>query len=110
MIMYVDLYYEGFCVIDEDLFEVVNIKEYEQIDIWNVNNGECFIIYVICVECGLGVIFVNGLVVCCVVLGDILIIVIFVVYNEIELVKYELELIYVDLQNCIICCGYKILI
>ena len=34
-----DLHYEGSCAIDEDLLEAANIKEYEQIDIWNVNNG-----------------------------------------------------------------------
>ena len=31
-----DLHYEGSCAIDEDLLEAANIKEYEQIEIWNV--------------------------------------------------------------------------
>ena len=42
-----DLHYEGSCAIDEDLLEAANIKEYEQIDIWNVNNGERFTTYAI---------------------------------------------------------------
>ena len=55
-----DLHYEGSCAIDEDLLEAANIKEYEQIDIWNVNNGERFTTYAIRAERGSGVISVNG--------------------------------------------------
>jgi aspartate 1-decarboxylase len=51
-----DLHYEGSCAIDEDLLEAANIKEYEQIDIWNVNNGERFTTYAIRAERGSGVI------------------------------------------------------
>ena len=40
--------------IDEDLLEAANIKEYEQIDIWNVNNGERFTTYAIRAERGSG--------------------------------------------------------
>ena len=35
-----ELHYEGSCAIDEDLLDAANIREYEQIDVWNVNNGE----------------------------------------------------------------------
>jgi aspartate 1-decarboxylase len=40
-----ELHYEGSCAIDEDLLDAANIREYEQIDIWNVNNGERFTTY-----------------------------------------------------------------
>ena len=53
-----DLHYEGSCAIDEDLLEAANIKEYEQIDIWNVNNGERFTTYAIRAERGSGTISV----------------------------------------------------
>ena len=55
-----DLHYEGSCAIDEDLLEAANIREYEQIDIWNVNNGERFTTYAIRAERGSGVISVNS--------------------------------------------------
>ena len=55
-----DLHYEGSCAIDEDLLDAASIREYEQIDIWNVNNGARFTTYAIRAERGSGVISVNG--------------------------------------------------
>ena len=37
-----ELHYEGSCAIDEDLLDAADIKEYQQIEIWNVNNGNRF--------------------------------------------------------------------
>ena len=103
-----DLHYEGSCAIDEDLLEAANIKEYEQIDIWNVNNGERFTTYAIRAERGSGVISVNGSAARRAAPGDILIIATFAIYNEVELAKYEPELIYVDSQNRSTRRGHKI--
>ena len=55
-----ELHYEGSCAIDEDLLDAANIREYEQIDIWNINNGERFTTYAIRAEAGSGIISVNG--------------------------------------------------
>ena len=103
-----DLHYEGSCAIDEDLLEAADIKEYEQIDIWNVNNGERFTTYAIRAERGSGVISVNGSAARRAAHGDILIIATFAVYNELELAKHEPSLIYVDSQNRITRRGHKI--
>jgi aspartate 1-decarboxylase len=103
-----DLHYEGSCAIDEDLLEAANIKEYEQIDIWNVNNGERFTTYAIRAERGSGVISVNGSAARRAAPGDILIIATFAVYNEVELARHEPDLIYVDSQNSIVRRGHKI--
>ncbi|MCX7671599.1 MAG: aspartate 1-decarboxylase, partial [Anaerolineae bacterium] len=37
-----DLYYEGSCGIDEDLMDAADMREFEHIDLYNVNNGERF--------------------------------------------------------------------
>ncbi len=103
-----DLHYEGSCAIDEDLLEAANIKEYEQIDIWNVNNGERFTTYAIRAERGSGVISVNGSAARRAAPGDIMIIATFAVYNEVELAKHEPELIYVDDNNRIVRRGHQI--
>lgn len=103
-----DLHYEGSCAIDEDLLEAANIKEYEQIDIWNVNNGERFTTYAIRAERGSGVISVNGSAARRAAPGDIMIIATFAVYNEVELAKHEPELIYVDADNRIVRRGHQI--
>ncbi|MBL8394471.1 MAG: aspartate 1-decarboxylase [Candidatus Accumulibacter sp.] len=97
-----ELHYEGSCAIDEDLLDAANIREYEQIDIWNVNNGERFTTYAIRAERGSGVISVNGSAARRAAPGDILIIASFAVYNEVELVKHAPLLIYVDTQNRIV--------
>jgi aspartate 1-decarboxylase len=97
-----ELHYEGSCAIDEDLLDAANIREYEQIDIWNVNNGERFTTYALRAERGSGVISVNGSAARRAAPGDILIIASFAVYNEVELAKYAPLLIYVDTQNRIV--------
>ncbi|MCM8613635.1 aspartate 1-decarboxylase [Accumulibacter sp.] len=97
-----ELHYEGSCAIDEDLLDAANIGEYEQIDIWNVNNGERFTTYAIRAERGSGVISVNGSAARRAAPGDILIIASFAVYNEVELAKHAPLLIYVDTQNRIV--------
>lgn len=103
-----ELHYEGSCAIDEDLLDAANIKEYEQIDIWNVNNGERFTTYAIRAERGSGVISVNGSAARRAAPGDILIIATFATYSEVELARYEPDLIYVDSQNRIARRGHKI--
>lgn len=94
-----ELHYEGSCAIDENLLDAANIREYEQIDIWNVNNGERFTTYALRAERGSGIISVNGSAARRAAPGDILIIATFAVYNEIELAKHAPDLIYVDAQN-----------
>ncbi|MCP5269184.1 MAG: aspartate 1-decarboxylase [Zoogloeaceae bacterium] len=103
-----DLHYEGSCAIDDDLLEAANIREYEQIDIWNVNNGERFTTYAIRAERGSGVISVNGSAARRAAPGDILIIATFASYTEAELTKHEPSLIYVDAQNRIVRKGHAI--
>lgn len=98
-VTHAELHYEGSCAIDENLLEAANIREFEQIDIWNINNGERFTTYAIRAERGSGIISVNGSAARRAAPGDLLIIASFAVYNEIELAKYEPALIYADAQN-----------
>jgi len=39
--------YEGSCGIDEDLMDAADMKEFEYIELYNVNNGERFATYII---------------------------------------------------------------
>jgi aspartate 1-decarboxylase len=55
-----DLHYEGSCGIDEDLLDAANIIENEQIELYNVNNGERFSTYAIKGKRGSGEISLNG--------------------------------------------------
>ena len=102
------LQYEGSCAIDGRLLDMAGIREFEQIQIYNVTNGERFTTYAIRAERGSGVISVNGSAARRAAPGDILIIATFASYTEAELSKYEPSLIYVDSQNRIVRKGHKI--
>jgi aspartate 1-decarboxylase len=94
-----ELGYEGSCAIDETLLEAADIREYQQIDIYNVNNGERFTTYAIRAQRNSGVISVNGAAARKAQPGDILIIATYAVYNELELERYKPALVYVDEHN-----------
>ena len=96
-----ELHYEGSCAIDETLLEAADIREYQQIDIYNVNNGERFTTYAIRAQRDSGIISVNGAAAHKANPGDILIIATYAVYNELELLKFHPQLVYVDEKNCI---------
>ena len=94
-----ELDYEGSCAIDENLLEAADIREYQQIEIYNVNNGERFTTYAIRAQRNSGIISVNGAAARKASPGDILIIATYAVYNEIELEKFKPDLVYVDTMN-----------
>ncbi len=94
-----ELDYEGSCAIDETLLEAADIREYQQIEIYNVNNGERFSTYAIRAQRNSGIISVNGAAARRAMPGDILIIATYAAYNEIELEKFKPDLVYVDAMN-----------
>ncbi|HSH98561.1 MAG: aspartate 1-decarboxylase [Methylophilaceae bacterium] len=97
-----ELDYEGSCAIDEVLLEAADIREYQQIDIYNINNGERFSTYAIRAERHSGIISVNGAAARKASPGDLLIIASYAAYNEIELEKLKPQLVYVDGKNVIL--------
>jgi len=94
-----ELDYEGSCAIDEALLEAGNIREYEQISIYNVTNGERFSSYAIRADRHSGIISVNGAAAHKANPGDIVIIASYAVYHEVELDKFAPQLVYVDSDN-----------
>jgi aspartate 1-decarboxylase len=97
-----ELNYEGSCAIDENLLEAADIREYEQIDIYNIANGERFTTYAIRGQRGSGVISINGAAARKASPGDLLIIASYASYSELELQKYHPRLVYVDAHNRIV--------
>lgn len=94
-----ELHYEGSCAIDADLLDLSGIREYEQIHIYNVDNGERFVTYAIRAEAGSGVISLNGAAARRAQVGDLVIICAYSAYDEAELAKYSPMLVYVDEAN-----------
>lgn len=94
-----ELGYEGSCAIDSDFLDLAGIREYEQIQIYNVNNGERFTTYAIRAEAGSKVISVNGAAARLACAGDVVIICAYAVYEQKELANYKPALIYFNDKN-----------
>ncbi|WP_028534834.1 aspartate 1-decarboxylase [Paludibacterium yongneupense] len=94
-----ELHYIGSCAIDENLLDAADIREYEEIQIWNVTNGERFATYAIRAERGSGTISVNGSASRRAAVGDLLIIATFAQYEDAELNGHTPKLVFVDARN-----------
>src|SRR5690606_26220396 len=94
-----ELHYEGSCAIDDDLLAASGIREYERIEIYNVNNGNRFATYAIRAEAGSGIISVNGAAAHKAEPGDLVIICAYGACDEAEAAKFKPTLVYVDRQN-----------
>jgi len=97
-----ELNYEGSCAIDDALLEAADIREYQQIDIYNITNGERFTTYAIRAQRNSGTISINGAAAHKASRGDLLIIASYAAYTELELEKFKPLLVYVDADNRII--------
>ncbi|MGE4338266.1 MAG: aspartate 1-decarboxylase [Pigmentiphaga sp.] len=94
-----DLHYEGSCGIDQDLLDAANMKEFERIELYNVNNGERFSTYIIKAPRGSGEISLNGAAARRAHLGDHLIICTYGPMTDEEASAYEPKVILVDDAN-----------
>jgi aspartate 1-decarboxylase len=94
-----DLHYEGSCGIDESLLEASGIREFQYIEIYNINNGERFSTYVIRAARGSGEISLNGAAARKAMVGDLLIITAYASYSEEELKAYRPVIVLADERN-----------
>jgi len=97
-----ELEYEGSCAIDSNLLEAAGIHEYEQIQIYNVANGERFTTYAIRAEAGSNIISVNGAAAHKASPGDRIIICAYTSMDEKEVATFKPTLVYLNENNDII--------
>ena len=86
--------YEGSCAIDGEWLDLAGIREYEQIQIYNINNGERFTTYAIRAEDGSKIISVNGAAAHKAGVADRLIICTYAHYSEAELAQHKPKMLY----------------
>ncbi len=94
--------YDGSCAIDGNLLDKAGLHEYEQIDIYNINNGERFTTYAIRARDHSRIISVNGAAAHKANPGDRVIICSYGIINENEISKFKPTLVYLDEENNII--------
>jgi len=103
-----ELEYEGSCAIDGSLLQAAGIHEYEQVQIYNVTNGERFTTYAIRAQDGSGVVSVNGAAAHKAAPGDVIIICAYAALEQAEVATFKPRLVYLDERNRIIRIGDSI--
>lgn len=93
--------YEGSCAIDGKLLDMAGIREFEQIQIYNITNGERFTTYAIRGEDHSGIISINGAAAHKANVDDIIIICAYASYTEAELINFKPRLIYMNPDNTV---------
>jgi aspartate 1-decarboxylase len=96
-----DLHYEGSLTIDEQLMEAAGIVPFEQVKVYNINNGERFDTYAIKGARGSGVIGLNGAAARKGHVGDLIIIACYCLMEDAELGEYHPAILLLDENNTI---------
>jgi len=107
-VTHAELDYEGSCAIDSELLGLSGIREYEEIQIYNVTNGERFTTYAIRAEPGTRIISVNGAAAHKAKPGDRVIICAYAAMSEVEAERFEPSLVYLDEHNRVLRTGHQI--
>lgn len=94
-----DLNYEGSCGIDEDFMDAAGMKEFEKIELYNINNGERFSTYIIKGQRGSGEISLNGAAARLAQVGDLLIICTYGPMTDAEADTHRPTVVLVDDNN-----------
>ncbi len=96
-----ELWYDGSCAIDSHLVKLAGLREFEQIEIYNVDNGERFSTYVILASAGSGTISMNGAAARKVQVGDRVIIAAYGQFAEAEAEHFKPKLVYLGEGNSV---------
>ncbi len=101
-VTHAEIHYDGSCAIDSDLVKLAGMREFEQIQIYNITNGERFTTYVILAEPGSGIISVNGAAAHKANPSDRVIICAYANYSEQELLNHAPKLVYLNEHNKVV--------
>ena len=93
------LHYEGSVTIDADLMRAADIVEHEQVQIYDVDNGNRLTTYAISGPAGSGVICINGAAAHLVSPGHLIIICSYAQFEETELAGHRPRVIHVNADN-----------
>ncbi|ASF45894.1 aspartate 1-decarboxylase [Methylovulum psychrotolerans] len=94
-----ELGYEGSCAIDGAILDLSGIREYEQIQIYNINNGARFTTYAIRAEDHSGVFSVNGAAARMACPGDLIIVCAYASFSQEAADKHKPILVYFNDKN-----------
>lgn len=94
-----ELNYVGSITVDMDLLDQAGIREYQKVDIVDIDNGQRFATYTIAGERGSGVICLNGAAARCVQVGDKVIIMAYVQMTTEEADAHNPKVVFLGENN-----------
>ena len=94
-----ELNYVGSITVDEALLEASGIREYQKVQVVNINNGQRLETYTIAGEKNSGIICLNGAAARLCSKGDMVIIMAYASYDEKDLGNYSPKVVFVDGEN-----------
>ena len=94
-----NIHYVGSVTIDEDLMDAANLIENEKVQVLNLNNGERLETYVIKGKRGSGEICLNGAAARKVVVGDVVIIMSYALFDFQEAKTFKPTIIFPDTKT-----------
>lgn len=97
-----DLAYEGSVTVDRELLEAADIREHEQVQIYDVTTGSRLTTYAIRGAPGEGEVRINGAAAHLVREGDVIIIASYAQYSEVEAAAHKPRVVRVDKENQIV--------
>jgi aspartate 1-decarboxylase len=92
-----DLHYVGSITLDRELMKLADIREFEQVAVLDIDNGNRFDTYAM--EGGPGDVILNGAAAHLVEPGDRVIVISYAAYDEAELATYAPKIVHVDEAN-----------
>ena len=97
-----ELHYEDSCAMDEDLLEAADLREYERVDICNVNSGQRFSTHEVKAPRGSGTSCMMGAAARLASAGDRPIVAAYASFDERELPGFKPRVVRVDEENHIL--------
>lgn len=94
-----ELNYVGSITVDQDLLDLSGIKEYEKVQVVDIDNGNRLETYTIAGERGSGLICLNGAAARCVSVGDKVIIMAYAQMTPEEAAGHHPTVVFVDEEN-----------
>jgi len=94
-----DIHYEGSITVDRRLMDLADLVPYEQVSVWDLDNGNRLETYVIEGERGSGDICINGAAARLVHKGDLVIIASFITVPDNEAARHHPSIVFVDESN-----------
>ncbi len=95
-----DLHYEGSLTVDRDLMDAADMREFEKVQVVNVNNGARLETYLIAGARGTGVLQLNGAAARLGMPGDLVIIISYGEYDDDEIDDaFTPRIVFVDARN-----------